>query len=229
MKLSIIIPVYNEKKTLFKVLKSIEKVNVGPIKKEIIIVDDFSKDGTRNILKKVKKKEIKIIYHKMNYGKGFAIRTGLEKSTGDIILIQDADLEYNPSDYKKLLKPILSGSAQVVYGSRFMNKNKKIKFNSFFLGNKFLSFLVTLLYHHKITDMETCYKVFKKEVFENLKITSRRFEFEPEITAKILKNKIKILEIPISYNPRSKREGKKIKWRDGLIAIWTLIKYRFVK
>jgi dolichol-phosphate mannosyltransferase len=229
MRLSIIIPAYNEKKTLLKVLKSIEKVDIGFIEKEIIIVDDFSTDGTKELLETLKEKKTKIIYQKMNCGKGFAIRTGLSNSTGDIILIQDADLEYNPKDYNKLLKPILFGNTQVVYGSRFMNKNQKIKFNSFFIGNKFLSLLTTLLYRQKITDMETCYKVFKKEAIKDLKLKSRRFEFEPEITAKILKKKVKILEIPISYNPRGKKEGKKIKCRDGIIAIWTLIKYWFVK
>lgn len=227
MKISIIIPVYNEKKTLRRLLKKIREADMGGLKKEIIIVDDFSTDGTREILKKIKDKKIKIVYQTKNYGKGFAIRTGFESSTGEIILIQDADLEYDPKDYLKLIKPILLKKEEVVYGSRFLRKNQKVKFNSFYFGNKILSFITSLFYFKRITDMETCYKVFKKEVIKNIKLNSRRFEFEPEITSKILKRGIHILEVPISYYPRSKKEGKKIGWRDGVMAIRTLIRYKF--
>lgn len=227
MKISIIIPVYNEKKTLKKLLKAVEKADTLGLKKEIIIVDDFSTDGTRKILEGIKDKKIKIIYQDKNYGKGFAIKTGFKRSTGDVILIQDADLEYDPNDYKKLIGPILFNNEKVVYGSRFLVKNPKIEFNSFYFGNKILSFITSLLYFKKITDMETCYKVFRREVVEGIKLNSKKFDFEPEITSKILKKKIHILEVPISYYPRSKKEGKKIKWRDGVDAIITLIKYRF--
>lgn len=226
MKLSIIIPVFNEKETIKKILNRVKKADIGEVEKEIIIVDDFSGDGTRESLKKIQDKEVKIYYHEKNLGKGFAIRTGLKKSTGDIILIQDADLEYNPSDYKKLIKPILSKDAEVVYGSRILGKNKK-SYLSFYLGGRLLSFLTNLLYNTKITDEATCYKVFKAEVIRNINLKCEGFEFCPEVTSKIAKKKIKIKEVPISYNPRKKKQGKKIKGKDGLIAIWVLVKCRF--
>jgi len=225
MKLSIIIPVYNESKTILKILDKIKKVKI-PIKKEIIIVDDFSKDGTRKILKKIKDKNIKIYFHNKNLGKGSTIKTGINNSGGDLIIIQDADLEYDPSDYKKLIKPILDGKTKVVYGSRFLKNNKKI-YNIYYFGNKILSFLTSIIYLTKITDMETCYKVFDSKLIKKMNIKSKRFDFEPEITSKLLKNNIKILEVPISYFPRRKSEGKKIRIKDGVIALLTLIKYRF--
>jgi len=222
--LSIIIPVYNEHKFIRKVLSIVKSVNIGKVKKEIILVDDGSTDGTREILKKLK--GYKIFYHKKNQGKGAAIRTGLAHATGDIILIQDADLEYDPHDYPKLLAPILAGKAKVVYGSRFMKKHKpKYWFN--YVGNIALTTATNALYGSKITDMETCYKVFKREVLQHIRLKARRFDFEPEITAKILKKGYKIYEVPIWYKCRDYTEGKKIKWTDGVKAALYLLKYRF--
>lgn len=229
MKLSIIIPVYNEYKTIRKIIKQVENVKLN-LEKEIIIVDDFSTDGTRDILKNLKK--YKITYHKENMGKGKAVRTGLENATGDIILIQDADLEYDPGDYEKLLKPMLSGK-DVIYGSRLLNERlvlfgkNRTMMPLHYIGNKILNFIFRILYRTKITDMETCYKVFKKKVIKDMKLNSNRFEFEPEITAKILKRGYKIYEVPISFNPRNSREGKKISWKDGIKALYMMIKYRF--
>ncbi len=225
MKLSIIIPVYNEENTLLKILEKVEKANIGNIEKEIIIVDDFSKDGSRKILGKLK--NYKIIFQDKNYGKGFAIRTGIKNSSGDFILIQDSDLEYDPNDYIKLLKPIIVGKADVVYGSRFLKSNKR-GILRFFLANKILSLITSIIYFRKITDMETCYKLFRSDVIKKIPLNSLRFEFEPEITAKLLKRSVNIFEVPISYSPRDKIDGKKIKFKDGIHAIMTLIKYRFV-
>jgi glycosyltransferase involved in cell wall biosynthesis len=236
VKLSVIIPAYNEKGTILSILKKVENADIGKNTKEIIIVDDFSKDGTRNILKKLKKikrnaKNIKykILFHEKNYGKGHAIKTGLKSATGDIILIQDADLEYDPKDYKNLIEPIISGKAKVVYGSRRLNKkNKQYSKLSFMLGGIVITWVTNILFLIHITDEPTCYKVFKADVIKKIKINGEKFEWEPEITAKIAKQRIRIYEVPIKYYPRSPEEGKKIKWKDGLEAIWTLIKYRFV-
>jgi glycosyltransferase involved in cell wall biosynthesis len=227
-KISIVVPVYNEEKTIDKIIDRITKVKL-PIDKEIVIVNDGSKDKTEEKIKKIcrKNKKIKFISFKKNYGKGHAIRVGFKKSSGTIIGIQDADLEYDINDYKKLLVPILEKKYSVVYGSRF--KKKRIwKKNSFYYGNKFLSFITSLIYLKKITDMETCYKIFKKDILKKFKLKADRFDIEPEITAKILRNEGSILEIPIRYNPRTKKEGKKIKAIDGLFALYTLIKYRFL-
>ena len=226
-KLSIIIPVYNEEKTIMNLIDLVEKVKI-PIEKEIVIVDDFSKDNTREVLKKIKKNNIKVLYHDKNRGKGYAIRTGLKKVTGDIVIIQDADLEYDPNDYGKLIKPILDGKAEVVYGSRVLGRGKHEKsYLTFYLGGRFLSILANLLYRTKITDEATCYKVFKTEIIKDINLKCERFEFCPEVTAKVAKKGIKIIELPIAYHPRSKKQGKKINWKDGLQAIWVLIKYRF--
>jgi len=223
-KLSVIIPAFNEARTIKEVLKKVEE---SPIDKEIIIVDDFSSDGTRDILRNLGDK-YKIIYHEKNKGKGAAIKSGFKEATGDIIIIQDADLEYNPEEYGNLLKPILDGETKVVYGSRFLNRLHMPRYKLFYLGNKFLSFLLSILYGQKISDMETCYKVFKREVVKNIIIKSNRFNFEPEITAKIIKAGYKIKEVPVSYKSRSFEEGKKIHWKDGVSAIYTLVKYRFI-
>ena len=225
MKLSIIIPVYNEKATLNTVLKIIEGLN---IEKEIIVVDDGSNDGTREFLHNLNSHSIKTAFHKHNRGKGAAIRTGLEFVTGDIVIIQDADLEYDPREYPQLIKPILEGKAQVVYGSRFQHHltSKKIYYH-FVLGVKLLNLLTYLLYGVKITDEATCYKAFKSEVIKNITLRCERFEFCPEITAKVCKKGYTIHEVPISYRGRSFKEGKKINWKDGIEAIYTLIKYRF--
>lgn len=224
--LSVIIPVFNEKGTMKEILRKVKKVK---IKKEIIIVDDFSTDGTRKILKNIKDKNIRIIFQNKNYGKGYAIRTALNHVRGDIVIIQDADLEYEPEDYGRLIKPIISGKAKVVYGTRFPKGRKRQDVLSiFFLGNKILAFLSNLLYHAEITDESTCYKVFDSKTIKNINLNCMGFEFCPEITAKLSKKGYKITEIPIKYISRSKKQGKKIKYKDGFKAIWTLIKYKFI-
>lgn len=235
--LSIILPAFNEAKTISKIIEKVKAVNLGDIKKELIVVDDCSIDGTQKILKYIK--GIKLIRHEKNLGKGSAIKTGIKHASGDIIIIQDADLEYDPNDYPALIQPILDGRTKVVYGSRFL-KNKKIEVlnrdnsyhkgnNVYYLGNKFLSFLVRVLYGTKVTDMETCYKVFAADIVKNIELKAKRFDFEPEITAKIIKKGHKIIEVPISYRPRSVEEGKKIGWKDGVQAIFCLLKHRFTK
>ena len=228
-KLSVIIPVYNEEKTILKVINKVKKSNTLNLTKEIIVIDDCSKDNTKNILKKIKEKQIKIFYHSKNMGKGSAIRTGLKNSTGDLVLIQDADLEYNPNEYSKLLKPILENKADVVYGTRLeaIQKNQKNMYKLHYFGNLFLTFLTNLLYGTKITDMETGYKLFKRKIIKGINLKARRFDFEPEITAKVLKKGIKIYELPINFTGRKFDEGKKITWKDGLAATYYLLKYRF--
>ena len=207
MKISIIVPVYNEEKTISKILDKLSKVNLK-IKKEIIIVDDGSKDRSKELIegyienKKRNKTEDYRFIPKENRGKGSAIKEGIKSATGDIITIQDADLEYNPEDYKKLIKPIIQNKAEVVYGSRFLKEHKPM-YKTYFLGNKLLTLLTKILYNSEITDMETCYKVFRSDIIKNIKIKANRFDFEPEVTARILKQGIKIKEIPISYSPRS--------------------------
>ncbi|MEW6679744.1 MAG: glycosyltransferase family 2 protein [bacterium] len=223
MKLSVIMPVYNEKDTIEKIIKKIEGVNLS---KEIIIIDDYSSDGTREIIERIENKNVIKIFQGENKGKGSAIRAGLERASGDIIIIQDGDLEYSPEDYYKLVKPIMEGKASVVYGSRVLGKGK-FSYLRYALGGKFLSFLTNILYGSHITDEPTCYKVFKAEVIKSINLKCKRFEFCPEVTAKVLKKGYKILELPISYYPRKIEEGKKINYKDGLKAIWTLIKYRF--
>ncbi len=230
-KLSIIIPVYNEINTILQVLKKIEKTKLRYVKKEIIIVDDFSIDGSRKIIKNIKK--YKTVFHNKNYGKGMAVKTGLSFANGDIIIIQDSDLEYDPINYDKLINPILKNNADVVYGSRFITmrfnlfgKNKTIIPLHYF-GNLFLTLLTNILYKTNITDMETGYKVFKKDVIKRIKLNAKGFEFEPEITAKILKKGYKIHEVPIDFNPRDYGQGKKITWRDGIKAAYYLLIYRF--
>ncbi len=229
MKLSIIIPVYNERDTILQLVSLVNKVDLGSIEKEIIIIDDFSTDGTKELLSKVK--NCKVYYHHENQGKGAAVITGIKNCSGDIIVIQDADLEYDPNDFNKMIKPIVEGKTSVVYGSRFHGKNNLMHYKYFlphhYIGNKLLSFMTSVLYDAKIADMETCYKMFKRDVLEGIKLASRRFELEPEITAKILRKKYKILEIPITYNARDFNEGKKINWVDGIKAFYYLIKYRF--
>lgn len=234
MKLSVIIPIYNEKKTVLQLIDKVEKVDLGKVSKELILVDDFSTDGTREILKQLKKsKNRKLILHKKNGGKGTATRTGLKHVTGDIIIVQDADLEYNPEEYKKLIQPILKGKTKVVYGSRFLKKGTikkkkgKLPIPTHYIGNRFLSLMTQLLYFRKITDMETCYKMFRKEVLEGINLKAKRFEFEPEITAKIIKKGYRIIEIPITYNSRDFSEGKKIDWKDGIKALLWLLRFRF--
>lgn len=223
MKLSIIMPVFNEVGTIQKILEKVEKVDLGDIKKEIVVVDDGSIDGTREILKGL---GYKVIFHEKNKGKGAAVRTGIENSTGDLVLVQDADLEYDPNDYPNLIKPIVEGKTKVVYGSRFMGKEPTEIFLHY-IGNKLLTFTTNVLYNSSITDMETCYKVMSREVLKDLNLTANRFEFEPEITSKILKKGYKILEVPIAYKVRRYDEGKKITVIDGVKAFYYLMKYRF--
>ncbi len=228
MKLSIIIPVYNEENTIEKIINKIRQVNID---KELIIVDDGSVDRTRNFLKNLSssnQKNVNIIFHSKNQGKGTAIRTGLNYVTGEIVIIQDADLEYDPNDYIKLVEPIKRGATKVVYGSRNLANNPQGK-KIYTWGGIFLSHLANLLYGTKITDEPTCYKVFKTGVIKSLDLKCKRFEFCPEVTARLAKQKYKIIEVPISYQPRNHKTGKKINFfRDGLQAAWTLIKYRFI-
>lgn len=229
--LSILIPVYNEASTILKILRMVADAPAHSLTKELIIVDDGSTDGTRDILKNLDAKEYnaKIYFHDHNQGKGAALRTAQGYATGDIILIQDADLEYDPKEYQELIEPILSGRADVVYGSRLSGGRVTRAFKiAHLLGNKFLSLLTNILYDCTLTDMETCYKVMRAPIFKGIKIKSARFDFEPEITAKILKQKVRVYELPISYYGRDYAEGKKITWVDGFAAIWALVKYRFV-
>lgn len=229
LKLSIIIPVFNENATIERVIEGVNNTKIDLLK-DIIVVDDCSSDGTKEILRKMKDKSIKIFFHQKNMGKGAAIKTGLKNATGDILLIQDADLEYNPGEYNKLLKPILENKTKVVYGSRIESIQRNIKnMNKLhYIGNHLLTFATNILYGAKITDMETGYKVLRKEVIEDINLRARRFDFEPEITAKILKNGYKIFEVPIEFKARKFNEGKKITWVDGIKALYYLIKYKFV-
>tara|TARA_Y100000591_G_C21766321_1_gene663016 strand:- start:404 stop:1090 length:687 start_codon:yes stop_codon:yes gene_type:complete len=227
MKLSIIIPCFNESNTIKKI---IEKVNEQEtFIKEIIVIDDCSTDGTKEILNSIKDTKINIlISNDKNYGKGYSIKKGIEAATGDLILIQDADLEYDPNDYEKLIKPIIYGEADVVYGSRFVGSDqKRVLFFWHALGNKFLTLLSNMCTNLNLTDMECCYKVFKSEVIKSIDLKENRFGFEPEITAKVAKKDLKIFEVGIKYFGRKYSEGKKITWRDGFRAIYCIIFYNF--
>jgi glycosyltransferase involved in cell wall biosynthesis len=238
-------PVYNERATLEEIVQRVQAVDLtmnadganvllpGPVtlEREIVIVDDGSTDGTRDILDQWRTSppaDVVIIYHEANSGKGAALRTGFQHATGDIIVIQDADLEYDPRDYLKLLEPLLEGRAPVVYGSRFLGGPRSAMSLSHTLGNQLLTITTNLLYGTSLSDMETCYKCFRRDVIHGMVLRSRAFEIEPELTAKILKRGYTIFEVPISYNGRSFHEGKKIGWRDGFSAVRTLFRYRFV-
>ena len=224
MKLSIIIPIYNEKRTLLKIIQKVEEADTIGLEKEIILVDDGSHDGTREILKSLEGK-YRVFYHSKNQGKGQALRTGFQEASGDIILIQDADLEYNPQNYSKLLRPILENKTDIVYGSRALQDNPYLNKGNYW-GAKLISWLTNLFYGSHLTDVYTCYKVFRATILKEIKLESRGFDFEQEITAKVLKRRHKIIEVPIDYSPRRLEEGKKIKAKDGLIAIWKILKYR---
>jgi len=233
MKLSVIIPAYNEINTINNLIQEVKKIN---IQKEIIIIDDGSTDGTRDFIKKLNDSEIRVFFNKKNYGKSHSVRVGINEAKGDIIIIQDADLEYDPNDYYKLIEPIKQRKTKVVYGTRFpkikghpslIHPYQRLS-NPFYFGNKILTIMTNIFYNADITDEPTCYKVFDAKLLKSINLKSERFEFCPEVTAKIRKKGFKIYEVPISYNPRTTKQGKKINWKDGIEAIWTLIRCRFM-
>jgi glycosyltransferase involved in cell wall biosynthesis len=223
MKLSVIIPAFNEKDTIATVIQRVKKVWD---RKEIIVVDDGSTDGTREILKKIKDKEVRVIFHETNQGKGAALKTGIKEATGDYIIVQDADLEYDPEDFVHLLRPIEKGKAEVVYGSRFLGEHRNLLFWHM-VANKFINLVANILYNTTLSDLETGYKVFRSDIIKSINWNAKSFDFETEITAKILRKKIYIYEVPISYLGRDYTQGKKIGPKDFFIAIWSLIKHRF--
>ena len=226
MNLSVVIPVYNEVHNIAEIIK---RVQAQKLANEIIIVDDGSSDGTRDILKVLDgKKKVRVILHERNQGKGAAVVTGIKASKGDILLIQDADLEYDPRDYPQILRPIEEGLADVVYGSRFLGGARRVAMFWHMIANMLLTTMTNILYDTILTDMETGYKVFRRSVIEGMTIRAKRFDFEPEFTAKILKRHYRIFEVPITFNPRDYSQGKKIKLKDAFEAVWTLLKYRFV-
>jgi len=225
-KLSVIVPVFDERNTVVEIVRRMRVVDL-PVDLEIVMVDDGSTDGTRDVLRQLADSTVRVVTHDQNRGKGAAIRNGLEHVTGDLVLVQDADLEYDPEDWPKLLNPMMRGKAQVVYGSRFTGERRNMLFLHW-VGNRFLSLVTNVLYNTTLSDMETCYKLFDRTVLEGITLRAMRFEFEPEVTAKILRKGIRIYEVPISYTGREFDEGKKITWRDGFVALWTLVKYRFV-
>jgi glycosyltransferase involved in cell wall biosynthesis len=225
--LSVIVPVFNERTTVAEVIRRIRAVSL-PVAVEVIVVDDGSSDGTDKVLAALGDSTVRVINHGVNQGKGAAVWTGLESVRGDLVLIQDADLEYDPADWTKLLEPILRGKADVVYGSRFTGERKNMM-PLHWMGNRFLSLVTNVLYSSTLSDMETCYKLFDRKVLEGITIESDKFDFEPEITAKVLRRGYRIYEVPISYAGREVEEGKKITWRDGFGALAALVKFRFVR
>jgi glycosyltransferase involved in cell wall biosynthesis len=226
MKLSIIIPVYNEARTILEIIRRVQATGLVD---EILVVDDGSTDGSRELLETLNQEGmVKVIYHTHNQGKGKAVRTGIENASGDLLLIQDADLEYDPREYPILLRPIEEGIADVVYGSRFLGAGRRPVLFWNMVANKILTLTTNILYNNILTDMETGYKLFRRQVVQNMPLHAHGFEFEPEFTAKILKRKARLYEVPITFNPRDYSEGKKIKMKDGIIAMWTLVKYRFI-
>jgi len=225
MKLSVVIPVYNERETLLEILERVRRVDLP---KEIIVVDDFSTDGTREVLQNLPPADdLKILYQPRNMGKGAALRKGFEAVAGELVVVQDADLEYDPTEYPQLLQPILAGKADVVYGSRFLGGPHRVLLFWHRVGNHLLTTLSNMLTDLNLTDMETCYKVFRADLLKKIKLRENRFGFEPEFTAKVARAKCRIYEVPISYSGRDYTEGKKIGWRDGIAAIYFILKYRF--
>ncbi len=226
MNLSVVIPVFNEAQNIREILRRVQSTKLA---KEIVVVDDGSQDGTRDILKKMDGKgKVRVVLHEKNKGKGAAVVTGLNAAIGDVLLIQDADLEYDPRDYPALLQPIQEGVADVVYGSRFLGGPHRVTMFWHLVANKLLTLMTNILYNTILTDMETGYKVFRRKVIEDMKLRAKRFDFEPEFTAKVLKRNYRIFEVPISFNPRDYAQGKKIKLKDAFEAVWTLLKYRVV-
>jgi glycosyltransferase involved in cell wall biosynthesis len=228
MKLTVVIPVYNEVHTLLHLIDWVQEVAVD---KDIVLVDDCSTDGTRDLLRSTTfPANVRVLYHERNRGKGAALRTGFAAATGDVVLIQDADLEYDPREYPKLLKPIEEGRADVVFGSRFAGgETHRVLYFWHFMGNKFLTLCSNAFTNLNLTDMETCYKVFRREVLQKITIEENRFGFEPEITAKIAKMRVRIYEVGISYDGRTYEEGKKIGWKDGVRALWCIVKYNWFR
>ncbi len=225
MKLSVVIPVFNEIRTIEEIIRRVQAVNLD---KELILIDDYSTDGTREYLQKLSAPNILVLFHEKNQGKGAALQTGFEHVTGDIVVIQDADLEYDPEEYPLLLNPILMSKADVVYGSRFLTgAERRVLLFWHSLGNRFLTFLSNMITDLNLTDMETCYKMFRADILKEIKIEQKRFGFEPEFTVKIAKKHYHIYEVGISYHGRDYSEGKKIGWRDGVAVLWCLLKYRF--
>jgi glycosyltransferase involved in cell wall biosynthesis len=226
-KLSVVVPVFNERNTLVEIVRRMRAVELpDSIEREIIVVDDGSDDGTRDVLQQLGDSTVRVILHERNRGKGAAVRTGFANATGEYVLVQDADLEYDPEDWPKLLNPVLRGRTRVVYGSRFTGERRNMLFMHW-VGNRFLSFVTNVLYNTTLSDMETCYKLVDRRLLDELSLSADRFDIEPEITAKILKRGVRIYEVPISYAGREFDEGKKITWHDGFAALWTLLKYRF--
>ncbi len=226
MKLSVVIPVYNERKTILEILRRVRAVDLP---KEIILVDDCSTDGTRETLRGLPAcDDLKILFQARNAGKGAALRAGFELVTGDVVVVQDADLEYDPADYPELIRPILADKADVVYGSRFLSGPHRVLFFWHYVGNRILTTLSNMLTDLNLTDMETCYKVFRADLLRKIKLRENRFGFEPEFTAKVAKARCRIYEVPVSYNGRDYAEGKKIGWKDGVSALFIILKYRFV-
>jgi len=226
-KLSVIVPVYNERNTLVEILRRMRAVELPDgIEREIIVIDDGSTDGTRDVLRQLGDSTVRIVMHEQNRGKGAAVRTGFGHATGEYVLVQDADLEYDPEDWPRLLNPVIRGKARVVYGSRFTGERRNMLFLHW-IGNRFLSLTTNVLYNTTLSDMETCYKLIDRSLVDELALRSDHFDIEPEITGKILKRGVRIYEVPISYTGREFEEGKKITWRDGFAALWTLVKYRF--
>lgn len=226
-KLTIIIPVFNERPTIETILEKVRRANTLGLGKEIIVIDDGSTDGTTEILRNYPSQDVMAIFHGHNQGKGAAVRTGIKNATGDIILIQDADLEYHPEEYPNLIKPFINDGALVVYGSRELSGENRHSSLFFHIGGRTVTSVTNLLYGSHLTDVPTCYKAFRKDIIARLPLRCQRFEFCPEVTAQVLKRHIPIVEIPIGYTARTKKEGKKIKLRDGLQAIWTLVRCRF--
>ncbi|GIU86866.1 MAG: glycosyl transferase [Acidimicrobiia bacterium] len=226
-KLSVVVPVFNERNTLVEVVRRMRSVELPDgVDREIIVVDDGSTDGTRDVLRQLGDSTVRVVLHPDNRGKGAALRTGFEHATGEYVLVQDADLEYDPQDWPRLVNPVLQGKARVVYGSRFTGERRNMLFLHW-VGNRFLSLVTNVLYNTTLSDMETCYKLIERSLIPRLGLRAERFDIEPEITAKLLKLGVRIYEVPISYTGREFDEGKKITWKDGFAALWTLVKYRF--